>query len=183
MRKTAVAVLAAATAALAFAASVPAADSGGARAADRAEIEALMWRYIRALDSFDADAYAGTYTPDGQFGTGKRAEVGRDALRKMITDVKKSRADRAAKGEKIPQLYHVIANHSIEFVDADHALYHAYWMTMFVPPPPPAPAPGAAPAAGEPARPSVAAVGRSIDELVRLNGHWLIKKRDVAPQD
>jgi hypothetical protein len=29
----------------------------------------------------------------------------------------------------------------------------------------------------------VAAVGRSVDELVRLNGKWLIKVRNVAPQN
>jgi hypothetical protein len=26
-------------------------------------------------------------------------------------------------------------------------------------------------------------VGRGVDELVRVNGHWLIKARDVAPKD
>ena len=30
---------------------------------------------------------------------------------------------------------------------------------------------------------SALVVGRSIDELVRLNGEWLIKSRNVAPQD
>jgi len=29
----------------------------------------------------------------------------------------------------------------------------------------------------------VAGVGRSVDELVRLNGQWLIKTRNVSPQD
>jgi hypothetical protein len=29
----------------------------------------------------------------------------------------------------------------------------------------------------------VAGVGRSVDDLVRLNGQWLIKSRNVAPQD
>ena len=45
-----------------------------------------------------------------------------------------------------------------------------YYITMF----------GAA-GEGTPAR--VAAVGRSIDELVRVNGQWLIKLRNVAPLD
>jgi hypothetical protein len=30
--------------------------------------------------------------------------------------------------------------------------------------------------------PRVAAVGRSVDMLVRVNGKWLIQSRDVAPQ-
>jgi hypothetical protein len=29
----------------------------------------------------------------------------------------------------------------------------------------------------------VAAAGREVDELVRLNGQWPIKTRDVAPKD
>jgi hypothetical protein len=29
----------------------------------------------------------------------------------------------------------------------------------------------------------VAAAGREVDEIVRVNGHWLIESRDVAPPD
>jgi hypothetical protein len=29
----------------------------------------------------------------------------------------------------------------------------------------------------------VVGVGRSVDELVRLNGQWLVKARNVSPQD
>jgi len=39
----------------------------------RAQIEDLMWRYVRALDSFDPEAYASVYTEDGQFGSGANA--------------------------------------------------------------------------------------------------------------
>jgi hypothetical protein len=38
-------------------------------AQDRAQIEKLMWQYVRALDTENPDAYAATYTPDGQFKT------------------------------------------------------------------------------------------------------------------
>ena len=40
------------------------------QARDRAQIEELMWRYARALDTGDADTYASLYAPDGQFGAG-----------------------------------------------------------------------------------------------------------------
>jgi uncharacterized protein (TIGR02246 family) len=138
---------------------------------DRAEIEALMWRYVRALDTLNEDAYAEVFTPDGQFGTGEKAAKGRDALRKVVTDVKKGRAEREAKGEpKSPPMHHVITNAHVEFIDKDHARYHSYWMTVF---------------AGSPGgtAPRVAAAGRGVDELVRLNGKWLIKSRNVSPQD
>jgi hypothetical protein len=38
-------------------------------------------------------------------------------------------------------------------------------------------------AAGQETPPRVAAAGRGIDELVRVNGEWLIESRNVAPQD
>ena len=44
------------------------------QAKDRAEIEHLMWRYARALDTFDEEAYASVYTEDGQF-VGQRAHA------------------------------------------------------------------------------------------------------------
>ena len=43
---------------------------------DRQEIEDLMWRYARALDTNDAEGYASAYAPDGQFGTGANATRG-----------------------------------------------------------------------------------------------------------
>jgi uncharacterized protein (TIGR02246 family) len=139
-------------------------------AQDRARIEKLMWQYVRALDTENADAYAAVYTPDGQFGSGANAVKGREALKKMINDLRQRAAENETKtGDKRPAMYHVIANSYLEFVDKDHARLEAYWMTVF--------------AAGGPKTPSrVAAAGREVDELVRLNGQWLIKSRDVAPK-
>ena len=140
-------------------------------AQDRAEIDKLMWQYVRALDTENADAYAAVYTPDGQFGSGTSAVKGRDALKKMINDLRQRAADAQSKtGEKRAPMYHVLTNTYVEFIDKDHARMEAYWMTVF----------GAGPQ-NAPAR--VAAAGREVDELVRQNGHWLIKLRDVSPKD
>jgi uncharacterized protein (TIGR02246 family) len=138
---------------------------------DRAQIEKLMWQYVRALDTGNADAYAAAFTPDGQFGSGAQAVKGREALKKMISDFRQRTAENESKsGEKRPAMYHVIANSHLEFLDKDHAHLEAYWMTVV--------------AAAGPQNPSrVAGAGREVDELVRLNGQWLIKTRDVAPTD
>ena len=45
-------------------------DSTVRETRDRHEIEALMWKYTRALDKGDGATYASTYTLDGQFGAG-----------------------------------------------------------------------------------------------------------------
>lgn len=138
---------------------------------DRAQIEKLMWRYVRALDTGNGVAYAAAFTPDGQFGSGANAVKGREALTKMIDDFRRSTAENESKsGEKRPAIYHVIANSYLEFLDKDHARLEAYWMTVFA-------------AAGPKVPSRVAGAGREVDELVRLNGQWLIKLRDVAPKD
>jgi uncharacterized protein (TIGR02246 family) len=148
--------------------SAVAADDDAAREArDRAEIESLMWRYVRALDTADADGYAAVYTPDGQFSAGTNATKGRDALRKMVADIGQRRTEAEAKGQPQAPMYHMIMNEHLEFVDEDHARMHSYWQTVFG-------------AVGEtPVR--VAAAGRGVDELVRVDGQWLIQSRNVAP--
>ena len=139
--------------------------------ADRNAIEALMWRYVRALDALDPEAYAATYTPDGRFIAGSLTAAGSDALRKVIADYRQARADRLARGEPpTPPMHHVITNTHIVFTGRDHARQEAYWMTVFE-------------GQGEGTPPRVAAAGRSVDELVRVNGGWLIRTRDVTPRD
>jgi uncharacterized protein (TIGR02246 family) len=146
------------------------ADPGRA-AEDRAEIEGLMWRYVRALDTHDAAAYAACYTEDGTFQAGSgNVTKGRAALKKLIEDGEQRAAERAAKGEKAPQMYHVSTNVYVELVDADHARYHAYWQGVFE-----------SGGANVPAR--VGSAGHELTDIVRVNGKWLIAKRDVGPGD
>jgi len=140
-------------------------------AKDRAEIDKLMWQYARALDTENAEAYVATYTPDGQFGTGPNAIKGHDALHKYIVDLHQRNVDSESKtGKKRPAMYHTSMNPYLEFVDKDHAILRAYWTTIFA---------GDAP--GAPAR--IAAVGWERNELVHVNGKWLIKVRDTQPKD
>ena len=139
---------------------------------DRAAIEALMWRYVRALDSLDADAYAAVFTEDGAFGSGSTQRQGRADLKQMVADLKKGRTDREAAGQPSPAMYHVITNDHLEFIGPDEARYHSYWMTVF----------GAAGTGSAATPPRVAAAGRGVDQLVRVGGEWLIKNRNVAPQ-
>jgi len=144
-------------------------ESAAVREADRAAIEALMWRYVRALDTMDADGYAAVFTTDGTFGSGSTQRKGRADLKAMVADLKKGRDERTAAGTPSAPMYHVIANHQVTFTGADTARYDSYWMTVFG-------------AAGAETPPRVAAAGRGVDELVRVDGQWLIKNRNVAPQ-
>ncbi len=134
---------------------------------DREQIAQLMWNYTRALDTLNEDAYAQAFTPDGAFGAVK----GREALRQMVAGLKKGRAERGAKGEPDPgAMYHVESNQHVEFADRDHARLYYYWMTVFAGP-------------ADKQSPRVAAVGHGVDDLVRVDGKWLIQLRTVAPKD
>jgi hypothetical protein len=155
-------------AALAFALCINTANAD--QASDREEIHALLWKYTRALDTLNADAYVSVFAEDGAFKSGATAlTTGHDALRGMIDGVKKGQADRAAAGDPAGPMYHMTMDSWIEFVDADHARHHSYWQTVFGP-------------AKQGDTPRIAAAGYGIDDLERVNGKWLIKLRDVAPQ-
>lgn len=141
------------------------------RAEDREAIHALMWQYARALDTFNPDAYVAVFTEDGEFRSGNTAATkGRQALYDMVAGLKSGREQRAAEGEILAPMYHMTADTWIEFIDDNRALHHSYWMTVFG-------------AAGQGTAPRVAAAGRGVDELVKVGGKWLIKSRNVAPED
>ena len=135
------------------------------RAQDRVEIEQLMWKYIQALDSGNAEAYAALFAPEGQFGTGETAIKGRDALKKMVLDARKKINEANTGDKKRPRMYHVVTNPHIEFIDKDHARFYAYWM-------------GVMQTGGE-----IVGAGREVNDLVKINDRWLISIRDVSPQD
>jgi hypothetical protein len=122
-----------------------------------------MWNYSRALYTQNPDAYAALYTPDGQFGTGANAVKGRDALKKMIVNLKQRLAGQQP-------VYVMDVNTSVEFPDRDHAHLEAYWLEV-------------SPLTGPNAPARVVNAGREVEELERVNGQWLLKLRDAAPKD
>lgn len=133
------------------------------RAQDRVDIEQLMWEYIQALDSHDAEAFLSKFTPDGEFRSRETSAKGRDALKKMVVNAWKKMDAANEDGTKKSHMYHIVTNPHIEFIDEDHARYYAYWM-------------GVLETGGE-----VVTAGREVNELVKVKGSWLIKIRDVNP--
>ena len=133
------------------------------RAQDRVEIEQLMWEYIQALDSHDAEAFLSKFTPDGEFRSSASTAKGREALKKMVVDAWKKMDAANEDGTKKSHMYHIVTNPHIAFIDKDHARYYAYWM-------------GVLETGGE-----VVTAGREVNELVKVKGRWRIKVRDVNP--
>jgi uncharacterized protein (TIGR02246 family) len=139
-------------------------DNTVREARDRADIEALMWKYTRALDKGDGATYASTYTTDGQFVAGGNATRGREALAKLVVQPAPPGAPPRA------PLYHMELNHWIEFMDKDHARYHAYYLTV-------------SGAMGQETPARIVAAGQSLDTIERVSGKWLIKSRDVSVKE
>jgi uncharacterized protein (TIGR02246 family) len=101
------------------------------RLLDRAEIEELVVRYVHALDTLDADAYEGVFTADAVYELpGGVVHNGRAAIRKIVTDLQAARARNEAAGTPSPRLYHVMANSSIEILDATNARHRSYAQTV-----------------------------------------------------
>jgi len=137
---------------------------------DRAQINKLMWDYARALDTGNVEAYVATFAEDGQFGRGTNAVKGRQALREMMGAFRKSPTVGQAKIQRMGSMYHMTANHYIEFIDKDHAIFHGYWLAFTS-------------GSGENTQPTIVGVGREVNEVVRVDGEWLIQVRDIVPQD
>src|SRR5688572_5766965 len=133
---------------------------------DRAEVEALVTRYVTGLDTLDADMYAGVFAEDAVFELpGGVVHRGRAAIRKIVTDLQDSRTRNQAAGTLSPSLYHVMANTSIELVDATHARHQSYAQTV---------------RAAEGGQFIVGFMGRYEDELVKRGGRWYIQARKLV---
>ena len=137
---------------------------------DKEQIKKLMWDYARALDTGNVEAFVALFTEDGQFGRGETAVKGRKALLEMMGAFKKSPTAGQGNVPKTGSMYHMTANHYIEFKDKDHAIFHGYWIAFVS-------------GNEQNTQPTIVGVGREVNEVVRVNGKWLIQVRDIMPQD
>lgn len=141
-------------------------DAAEQKLLDRAEIHELVTRYVTGLDTLDADLYAGVFAEDAVFELpGGVVHRGRAAIRKIVTDLQESRARNEAAGTPSPSLYHVMANTSIEVVDATNARHQSYAQTV---------------RAAEGGQFIVGFMGRYEDQLVKRDGRWYIQARKLV---
>lgn len=142
-----------------------AAAAGDSYAEARAQIENLQARYVLALDFRDADAYAATFTKDGVLEWARGQIVGRDAIRKFAASSDYDPTRGAKHVDGWPAAYrHFITNRVIK-VDGDHATAITYWFQ-----------------GGnlkDRSKFQFGLFGSYKDELVKVDGHWLFKKRAI----
>ncbi|MBN2418401.1 MAG: nuclear transport factor 2 family protein [Deltaproteobacteria bacterium] len=150
--------------------SIAADDNALREIQDREQINKLMWDYARALDTGNVDAFVALFTEDGQFGRGESAVKGKKALLEMMGAFRKSPTAGQGNTPKTGAMYHMTANHYIEFKDRDHAVFNGYWIAFVA-------------GSGQNTQPTIVGVGREVNEIVRVNGKWLIQVRDIMPKD
>ena len=131
---------------------------------DRAAIQNLIVRYTIALDTLDADLYAGVFAEDAVFTFGGNTYNGRAAIRNIITGLQDRSAGQPA-GESPTKSYHAITNTYIELINDHEAKHRSYWQTIR--------GPSSGPFA-------VGAMGVYEDVLVKRDGEWLIQNRKIA---
>lgn len=145
----------------------PVYDANYAR--DRAEIEDLQARYMFALDWFDAEAYAATFTEDGTLNWARGTVTGRDAIREEVRGMRAQLAPYYGDdgSGKPVTLRHFITNISIT-VNGDAATGRSYWYEV---------------ANNGPGHtPKIGGFGHYEDELRRVDGRWLFASRKIYNQ-
>ena len=134
-------------------------------AEDRAEIEDLMARYLFAIDYFDWDAYVATFAEDGELEFASGVSKGREAIRAAVSRFSEGigRFYHTADG-KPAILRHVILQSSIR-VEGDRAWARSLWLEM------------ANHGPGDTMK--MGTYGIYEDEFKKVDGHWLIARRNV----
>ena len=143
---------------------------------DHVRIEQLLMRYAAALNTGDADTYVSLFTPDATFELRRAIGEppflgpfkGREALRKQWFP-EGARAVDASGRRPFGPMRHVTTNYEIDVRGAT-ATVRAFFIEVVsngpnIPP-------GSRP-------PTIHAMGRYEDELVKQDGHWLFSRRVV----
>ncbi len=132
---------------------------------DRAEIENLSNRYMIAVDAGDIDTVMTTWADDGVLEWVNGTEHGKAAIRKAMSNFGGARKVDIPEGATSRQrTHHQIINHVID-VNGDTAKTIAYWFAM---------------TNNTPQKDvQLLYFGHYEDELVRVKGKWLFKRRHV----
>lgn len=134
-------------------------------AEDRAQIENLSNRYMVAVDAGDIETVMAAWAPGGILEWVRGIARGKPAIRKAMSNFGGARRERLdPRATSRPRTRHQIVNHVID-VHGDTAQTTAYWFAM---------------TNNTPQRDvQPLYFGHYEDELVRVRGKWLFKKRKV----
>lgn len=129
---------------------------------DRAKIEDMLTRYMTELGHSSIESYVAFYTDDAELIMGGKGVKGRPAIFDSYT------ALRAAAGTVRAQAYafNTLLNNPLITVRGDRATVQLTFTEVITD--------------TEQSAPRPLVQGREYDELARVNGQWLFKKRQVV---
>jgi len=128
------------------------------RAEDYAEIQTLIVKYAHVYDARDVEGYVSVFTDDVKFTFNGGNLNGIGEVREFITNVANS-------PEPAMKSYHSISNTLIEFVSDTEAHHRSYWQIIMGP--------------YDDGQYIVGNMGVYEDVIVKENGKWLIKQRNI----
>jgi len=134
-------------------------------AQDRAEIEDLMSRYLFAMDYNDYDAYAETFTEDGELEFARGPSKGRAEIKKTVQSFKESIGKVYKDKDGNPATLRHVLLQAVIRVEGDRAWTRSLWVEMAND--------------GPNGALKMGTFGVYEDELKRIKGHWLFSKRRV----
>jgi ketosteroid isomerase-like protein len=133
-------------------------------ARDRAEIVNLSNRYMVAVDAGDIETVMSTWADDGVLDWVRGVENGKEAIRKAMSNFAGAAVKLPADATVRQRTRHQIVNHVID-VNGNTAKTIAYWFAL---------------TNNTPQKDvQVMYFGHYEDELAKVNGKWLFKKRKV----
>lgn len=133
---------------------------------DRLAIDELHGRYIFALDWFDADTVASTFTEDGVLDWAGGVIEGREAIRSAIAGMRAyfGRLEEADTPQRPARLRHFVTNKLIA-IEGDEARTLAFWFELNND--------------NRPRWPYVGAYGHYEDKVVRTGEGWRFSRRTI----
>jgi hypothetical protein len=133
--------------------------------ADRAEIEDLVARYLFAMDWNDFDAYAECFAEDGVLDYAMGVQQGREHIRAEAKRFKENVGTIFVRADGSPaKLRHVIAHQAIR-IEGDRAWNTGFWFEMADD--------------GPDGALKMGSFGHYEDDLARIDGQWLFKRRKI----
>lgn len=134
---------------------------------NRLQIMELQSRYALAHDLFDPTAYAAVFTEDAELvgSGGKVVAKGREALRTMtVNDRKRLNGGAPENVRSFGKMRHVITNTVVDLSGGDTATGLCYFVVV---------------ADNKDKGPEIMSVGRYEDRYRKVNGKWLIARREI----
>ena len=134
-------------------------------AADRAEIEDLMARYLLALDYSDLDSFIAMFTDDAEFEFARGRTSGKDAILEAVKGFKVRIGEHYKDEDGNPAVLRHVLGHTAIRVEGDRAWTRAQWFEM------------ANDGPGKSLK--MGTFGIYEDKLRKVDGRWLFSERRI----